>query len=212
MNQNTAAETSSSFCRRCGSELTPAASAEGFCLVCGEPIPKAGPAASAEPAAESAAEAAGPERISWTVDGEFVVCPICQASYFADPVPDTCERCAAEPQFASTRWELPAAAGSQTLLLRHRASGQQIVPADGLQLGRSYTECLKDDRYVSRLHATVLVQDGSVSVRDEGSSNGTSVNGERLKPHKARLLKPGDTLKLDEQVFDVCPPSGEKRA
>ena len=47
---------------------------------------------------------------------------------------------------------------------------------------------------VSRRHARIYYQDGDYQVEDLGSSNGTSVNGQRLET--ARPLKPGDILQL----------------
>lgn len=195
------------FCRRCGHELTAQDFADGFCSVCGEP------AAAAEETAAAGVQTPdvepgqpGPDRVEWQADGDYVVCPLCQASYFADAAPEQCEQCAQEPQYAQTRWEKPSADLPVSIQLVHRSSQQQIPLSDGLRLGRLHTDCLKDDRYISRLHATVLVREGSVLVRDEGSSNGTRVNGEKLTPQKAHLLKPGDVLMLDEQIFDVCAP------
>jgi len=49
---------------------------------------------------------------------------------------------------------------------------------------------IKDIR-VSRHHCTLLVQDGTITVRDEGSQNGTFVNGALVE---RKPLKPGDRV------------------
>lgn len=188
------------ICTRCGHELTAADFAEGFCLVCGEPAAPPEEFQAEAPVQEENAPA-GPARLEWQLDGEYVLCPSCGASYYADEAPAQCERCAAAPQYEKTVWEMPSAGAP--LLLVHRGSGQEIALADGLELGRLHTSCLQDDRYVSRHHATILVQDGSVLVRDEDSGNGTRVNGTRLQPRKAHPLRAGDVLALDEQCFEV---------
>ena len=46
--------------------------------------------------------------------------------------------------------------------------------------------------HVSRLHATLLLEDGVLTLRDEGSSNGTYVNGARLSEN--RVLTDGDLV------------------
>ena len=89
--------------------------------------------------------------------------------------------------------------------LVHRSSGAKIQCVDGLRMGRLHTDCLRDDLYISRHHATILIRGGRTLVRDEGSGNGTKLNGIRLQPQKAHVLSFGDVLALDEQIFDVKP-------
>lgn len=51
---------------------------------------------------------------------------------------------------------------------------------------------------VSRMHCEVVVRNGSIVVKDLGSSNGTYVNQERVTEHHAAA---GDLLSLGGQVF-----------
>ena len=53
-----------------------------------------------------------------------------------------------------------------------------------------------DDLTVSRRHATLHGAEGDLSVRDLGSTNGTWVNDERVPPHEARPMTPGDLLRV----------------
>lgn len=71
-----------------------------------------------------------------------------------------------------------------------------LVPASGLQLGRS-PECdvVLFDRLVSRHHAWVGPEVDMVVVRDQGSRNGIEVNGKRCTEHE---LNDGDTIKIGE--------------
>jgi hypothetical protein len=52
------------------------------------------------------------------------------------------------------------------------------------------------DATVSRRHATLTLRAGALSVRDEGSTNGTYVNGVRLDRGTEHPVKPGDHLQL----------------
>lgn len=62
------------------------------------------------------------------------------------------------------------------------------------RIGRGRQNDLKlRDTEVSRQHAVVLVQNGTVTIKDVGSSNGTYVNGVRVT--EARL-KPGDQIHI----------------
>jgi predicted component of type VI protein secretion system len=58
----------------------------------------------------------------------------------------------------------------------------------------------RSDR-VSRRHCSILLKEGSVVVRDFGSRNGTSVNGEPVKDQ--RELKSGDRLSVGPLEFEV---------
>lgn len=196
------------ICRRCGRELSAADFAEGFCLVCGEPVAAAAETVPPAAAPEAAEEERGPERVEWRTEGDYVLCPVCGASYFADEAPAKCERCAAESLYTDTIWEKPDLPGHLSLV---HSSGQSITLTDGLPVGRQHTDCLRDDRYVSRLHATILVRNGAVLIRDEDSDNGTRVNGAKLQPHKAHPLRAGDVVMLDEQRFEVRLPGADER-
>jgi hypothetical protein len=63
----------------------------------------------------------------------------------------------------------------------------------GRQMGN---DVLLNDTQVSRRHVQFEVRGGQVFVIDLGSSNGTTLNGQRLLPNEARLVKPGDLIRL----------------
>ena len=58
-----------------------------------------------------------------------------------------------------------------------------------------------DDNTVSRKHAFVAVdKEGIVQITDEGSSNGTFVNGESIPAHRLIRLEDGDRIQLGARV------------
>lgn len=80
-------------------------------------------------------------------------------------------------------------------------------------VGRAETSdvCL-EAQGISRHHATVTVQNGEVRLRDEGSSNGTFVNGQRIQES---TLKDGDIVNFGLQLRFVAViqvPSGRPAA
>jgi pSer/pThr/pTyr-binding forkhead associated (FHA) protein len=86
-------------------------------------------------------------------------------------------------------------------------TGNVEVPAGTtLLLGRDPAESLvaaafADYENVSRRHATVMVDDGGhASIRDENSTNGTFVNGDRVLPGIAVRLADGDIVRLAADV------------
>lgn len=72
--------------------------------------------------------------------------------------------------------------------------GREHVIRPGMNaVGRDGDILLSDPR-VSRKHAQVASQDGSFTLEDLGSTNGTFLNGERLQPGDKRPLSQGDTV------------------
>jgi pSer/pThr/pTyr-binding forkhead associated (FHA) protein len=76
-------------------------------------------------------------------------------------------------------------------------------PIDGeVTLGRDHTaDLVLDDPGISRRHATVRADAGKVTVEDLGSSNGTFVNGERIRGEVE--LAGGDEVQIGGVVFTV---------
>ena len=54
----------------------------------------------------------------------------------------------------------------------------------------------KDRSPISRLHCTLVETDGSFGLKDQGSSNGTFINGVRLKADQLNPLSDGDIVEL----------------
>jgi pSer/pThr/pTyr-binding forkhead associated (FHA) protein len=87
----------------------------------------------------------------------------------------------------------------------------RLVPADGsepVDLTKDVTLFGRDDdcdvrlnqKGVSKLHCVVVKTDGLLLVRDLGSTNGTRVNGQRIR--RAALL-PNDSLSIANVSFQV---------
>ncbi len=51
-----------------------------------------------------------------------------------------------------------------------------------------------EDSAISRLHCTILDEDDHFAVRDEDSTNGTLVNGDKITPLESMRLRDGDTI------------------
>ncbi len=79
---------------------------------------------------------------------------------------------------------------------------RNVAIATPFRIGRSSEADLTlPSRSVSGIHAKILEEDGELWLHDLGSTNGTFVNGERIKT-KARL-KDGDTVQFAAVVFQV---------
>ena len=87
----------------------------------------------------------------------------------------------------------------------------QLVPADGgdpinilkdLTLVGRKEECdlRLDHKSVSKIHCIIVKTDGLLVLRDLGSTNGTRVNGQRVR--RAALL-PNDTLTIANYKFRI---------
>lgn len=94
------------------------------------------------------------------------------------------------------------------LKLRLRPEGQ-ILEASGWQvtLGRSLeNDLVLDNPYVARSQATFICREGRWRVRDNGTKNGTYLNGKRLEADGEYRIHPGDVLcfaqKVEAEVLD----------
>ncbi|HEX3963436.1 MAG TPA: FHA domain-containing protein [Trebonia sp.] len=141
-------------------------------------------------------------------EGRTPYCPNCGAQV-QDPADVVCVQC---------RQPLPGPTGrrriSQVVLRIAFPTGNVDVPAGtSVILGRDPAQSLVAAAFnqydnVSRRHATVMVDDsGRASIRDEGSTNGTFVNGDRVLPGSEVRLVDGDRIRLAADVTgDVSLP------
>ena len=95
---------------------------------------------------------------------------------------------------------------SAVLRISFPAGNVEVPAGTSVLLGRDPAESLVAAAFdgcdnVSRRHAMVTVDDaGHASIRDEGSTNGTFVNGDRLLPGVEVRLVDGDTIRLAADV------------
>ena len=150
-----------------------------------------------------------------------LTCPNCAAQVKPDDL--ICFTCGANlPRTAPQDDDFPApttvmqeylrpqerSAGISPAVLRLSfPTGNVEVPAGTtLLLGRDPAESLvaaafADYENVSRRHATITMDDGGhASIRDENSTNGTYVNGDRVLPGIAVRLADGDVVRLAADV------------
>jgi pSer/pThr/pTyr-binding forkhead associated (FHA) protein len=59
------------------------------------------------------------------------------------------------------------------------------------------------EKGVSRRHARLHRTTSIIYITDLNSRNGTFLNGERLSPHQARVLRDGDEVHLAQLVFHI---------
>ena len=77
------------------------------------------------------------------------------------------------------------------------------VRKDSLSIGRSReSDIFLEDLAVSRLHASIVNQgNGSYALKDEGSANGTKVNGQMVNKYQTYPLQEGDRIQLGQTVL-----------
>lgn len=202
------------WCPACGRDLTQQDFDDGYCPGCGEHLAQVEETAWEEPAADGTAgtaEGAGagrPEEVVWKLDGDWVVCPRCGASYDAARPPESCERCVPDGGKSSLVFVYPQETmhgSSSPLVLRHLGTGDEITCSEAQTvLGRAVTPCLADKPFVGRRHARIVRRtDGTYCAQDLGSVNGTRVNGKVVPIGTDMELVHGDVLELDLESFVV---------
>jgi len=111
------------------------------------------------------------------------------------------------PPDGTVRLGAPRPAGPSAVIeewLEGAVAGPVFVRAGpSITIGR--TGCavnLGDDTFLSQAHAELLLEpDGSVRLRDLGSSNGTFV---KVPPHAERELRDGDCVRMGREVLRVA--------
>jgi hypothetical protein len=80
--------------------------------------------------------------------------------------------------------------------------GEQLYRVSGAtRIGRNeQSDIVLMDPSVSRIHALLDVREGELTIRDEGSSNGTFVNGRRIQNS---ALQPGDIIAFGKTEMRV---------
>ncbi len=101
-------------------------------------------------------------------------------------------------------------------ILKHRLTGRRRTLAARSLVGRApFCVIRVDDRRVSAEHAAVFWTGVQWEVRDLGSSNGSTVDGQRLAPGERRALGAGAELSFGEAerwlLEDALPPVANAR-
>lgn len=94
----------------------------------------------------------------------------------------------------------------KSTFLVKKDSGEIIrlnIPLNGkISIGReTVNDILLDDPTVSRVHCSILNKENELYIRDECSTNGTSVNDTVLSPNDATVLHHGDVIRLARCLF-----------
>jgi hypothetical protein len=104
------------------------------------------------------------------------------------------------------REDKPSIISASVLRLSFPTGNVEVPAGTSLLLGRDPAESLVAAAFanfenVSRRHATVTMDDGGhASIRDEHSTNGTFVNGDRVLPGISVRLADGDVVRLAADV------------
>ena len=84
---------------------------------------------------------------------------------------------------------------------------EALIAAPEVEIGKaSHNQIVLTHPTVSNTHAVILSRNGGYSIVDLGSSNGTFVNGERLRD-EARTLQHGDKIQIAEALFTFRNPA-----
>jgi hypothetical protein len=126
------------------------------------------------------------------------ICPFCGQR--RDPATGNC---ACTVQTAPAAHHGPTAGGAPRLIGTQGPYAGQIFELAGGEttIGRDTASsiALADDTTASRRHATVRGENGLFTITDEGSSNGTFVNGTRITG--SHPLQPGDEVQIGSTKF-----------
>jgi len=137
-----------------------------------------------------------------TVTIKPVQCPVCKA--FNPPGLMFCNDCGLIFEMALDGDAFGAPAVQLPVLIDSSGKEFQLRPGDNV-LGRQ-GDIVFDDTRVSRRHASVSIQSGSVFVEDLGSTNGTSVAGEKIAAGERRSVGNGERISLGGLELSLSMP------
>lgn len=80
--------------------------------------------------------------------------------------------------------------GREDFTIGRVSQGQSILPDVDLTPYEAYSQG------VSRLHATIRIEEGKITIEDLGSSNGTRINNKKIDPHQHFPIAHGDVIAL----------------
>lgn len=90
-------------------------------------------------------------------------------------------------------------------VLVRRKNGENIAVTKAIfKIGkerRKVDYCIDDNTNVSRTHADIIFRDGSFFIVDNGTTNGTTVNGVSITSGQARKIENNDVIVLADEKF-----------
>jgi hypothetical protein len=98
--------------------------------------------------------------------------------------------------------EEAAAAGGRAVVVVHEDGGERTVAlsSDSVTIGRlADCDVVLTDKGASRKHAQLKLRDGSWTITDLGSTNGTRLNGQTIQ---SRELSDGDKITIGTTVLE----------
>lgn len=139
-----------------------------------------------------------------------ITCPVCSTPN--GPAERYCQDCGL--LMGSTPAEIePLPDASQLPRLVNPATGQELLLNPGLNtVGRDSADVLLPDPTVSRRHAQVTLEEGQLVVEDLGSTNGTQVAGNPVRPGDRAVAFSGDTVRFGSITLTLTLPGGAARA
>lgn len=101
--------------------------------------------------------------------------------------------------------DIPPTVGLRTASIQ-RVSAQTTIHVSRypFSIGRKAEFCdyaIEDNQYISKRHVTILLKNGQAYIRDNGSANGTFLNGIRLHPNTEVELPSGACFKIGNEDF-----------
>ena len=92
------------------------------------------------------------------------------------------------------------------VIMRMRTEEEFLVDKDEFLIGKERVRvdyCITSNPAVSRTHAKLTRKDGKLYIEDMNATNGTYVNGERIKAGTSIPLEVGDRFRLADEEFQV---------
>lgn len=127
------------------------------------------------------------------------ICPTCGTENNSSEM--MCGRCMADISAVlpeEKKIESPISTKKTKLYIEHNGNSVEINSGDIFGREFSWSSYLQDFMTISRKHLSFIYKEDKWFVKDEGSSNGTYVNGEDIRGKGEIEIKAGDKLSISK--------------
>ncbi len=122
----------------------------------------------------------------------YKICPVCQTKN--EPNAVICSNCMTDISTIEPQEE-------NNLILKLMHDNFTLSLDKDETIGRkAFGSKYLTNEHISRNHAKIIFENGSVYIEDLNSTNGTFINDSQIKPKKKYKLREADTIKLSSYV------------
>jgi curved DNA-binding protein CbpA len=105
---------------------------------------------------------------------------------------------------AIRQWEVVVTYQGQSTVIRI-SPGENLIGRPRADGTRPPVALDDPEKFISRTHATIVVEPEKVTIQDNGSPNGTLLNGQKMVPNQPMLFREGEVVVIEGREIRIRP-------